>query len=167
MPATTPRPPSSEQVAAFDRTAWSRSIGIPGRNPRNPQFEGAQRDWLGHADIRSLRAGAASNRLQISPFFGRIAGIRSAFYFTPKRRFLAVGRPRPFRHRATRQCSGLFEPTDVSDSNPNPPIPGCGPMPCRRGEQRSLCALDPYFHSLRSPRLGRAQQEYEKNAIAS
>jgi hypothetical protein len=36
MPATTPRPPSSEQVAAFDRTAWSRSIGIPGRNPRNP-----------------------------------------------------------------------------------------------------------------------------------
>jgi len=37
MPATTPRPPSSEQVAAFDRTAWSRSIGIHGRNPRNPQ----------------------------------------------------------------------------------------------------------------------------------
>jgi hypothetical protein len=37
MPATTPRPPSSEQVAAFDRTAWSRSIGIPGRDPRNPQ----------------------------------------------------------------------------------------------------------------------------------
>jgi|SRR6266702_1744651 len=36
MPATTPRPPSSEQVAAFDRNAWSRSIGIPGRNPRNP-----------------------------------------------------------------------------------------------------------------------------------
>ncbi|MET4324138.1 hypothetical protein ABIC02_007930, partial [Bradyrhizobium sp. RT5a] len=30
------RPPSSEQVAAFDRNAWSRSIGIPGRNPRNP-----------------------------------------------------------------------------------------------------------------------------------
>jgi hypothetical protein len=30
------RPPSSEQVAAFDRTAWSRSIGIHGRNPRNP-----------------------------------------------------------------------------------------------------------------------------------
>ena len=26
----------SEQVAAFDRNAWSRSIGIPGRNPRNP-----------------------------------------------------------------------------------------------------------------------------------
>src|SRR5881396_3392273 len=38
MPATTPRPPSSEQVAAFDRTAWSRSIGIPGRNPRNPHL---------------------------------------------------------------------------------------------------------------------------------
>jgi hypothetical protein len=38
MLATTPRPPSSEQVAAFDRTAWSRSIGIPGRNPRNPQY---------------------------------------------------------------------------------------------------------------------------------
>jgi hypothetical protein len=38
MPATTPRPPSLEQVAAFDRTAWSRSIGIPGRDPRNPQF---------------------------------------------------------------------------------------------------------------------------------
>ncbi|WP_219685548.1 hypothetical protein, partial [Bradyrhizobium canariense] len=37
MPATTLRPPSSEQVAAFDRNAWSRSIGIPGRNPRNPQ----------------------------------------------------------------------------------------------------------------------------------
>jgi hypothetical protein len=37
MPATTPRPPSSEQVVVFDRTAWSRSIGIPGRNPRNPQ----------------------------------------------------------------------------------------------------------------------------------
>src|ERR1700738_5461901 len=36
VPATTPRPPSSEQVAAFDRTTWSRSIGIPGRNPRNP-----------------------------------------------------------------------------------------------------------------------------------
>src|SRR5207249_2120251 len=36
MPATTPRSPSSEQMAAFDRTAWSRSIGIPGRNPRNP-----------------------------------------------------------------------------------------------------------------------------------
>src|SRR5258708_6534858 len=36
MPATTPRPPSSEQVAAFDRTAWSRSIGIHGRYPRNP-----------------------------------------------------------------------------------------------------------------------------------
>jgi hypothetical protein len=95
------------------------------------RFEGAQRYWLGHADIRSLRAGAASNRLQISPFFGRIAGIRSAFYFTRKRRFLAVGRPRPFRHRATRQCSGLFEPTDVSDSDPNPPIPGCGQ--CRAG----------------------------------
>jgi hypothetical protein len=31
------RPPSSEQVAAFDRNAWSRSIGIPGRNRRNPQ----------------------------------------------------------------------------------------------------------------------------------
>jgi DNA-directed RNA polymerase alpha subunit len=41
MPATTPRPPSSEQVAAFDRNAWSRSIGIPGRNPRNPQAEEA------------------------------------------------------------------------------------------------------------------------------
>ena len=39
MPATTPRPPSSEQVTAFDRTAWSRSIGIHGRNPRNPQLE--------------------------------------------------------------------------------------------------------------------------------
>src|SRR5712671_803443 len=37
MPATTPRPPSSEQVAAFDRNAWPRSIGMPGRNPRNPQ----------------------------------------------------------------------------------------------------------------------------------
>ncbi|MET4475486.1 hypothetical protein ABIB66_000001, partial [Bradyrhizobium sp. F1.13.3] len=37
MPATTPRPPSSEQVAAFDRNASSRSIGISGRNPRNPQ----------------------------------------------------------------------------------------------------------------------------------
>jgi hypothetical protein len=37
MPATTPRPPSSEQVAAFDRNAWPRSIGIPGRNRRNPQ----------------------------------------------------------------------------------------------------------------------------------
>jgi hypothetical protein len=36
MPATTPRPPSSEQVAAFDRNAWPRSIGIPGRNRRNP-----------------------------------------------------------------------------------------------------------------------------------
>ena len=24
-------------MAAFDRNAWSRSIGIPGRNPRNPQ----------------------------------------------------------------------------------------------------------------------------------
>ncbi|WP_146159837.1 hypothetical protein [Bradyrhizobium sp. MOS002] len=39
MPATTPRPPSSEQVAAFDRNAWSRSIGISGRNPRNPHHE--------------------------------------------------------------------------------------------------------------------------------
>jgi hypothetical protein len=29
----TPGPPSSEQVAAFDRTAWSRSIGISGRKP--------------------------------------------------------------------------------------------------------------------------------------
>src|SRR5260370_39528190 len=38
MPATTPRPPSSEQVAAFDRTAWSRSIGIHGRYPRNPHL---------------------------------------------------------------------------------------------------------------------------------
>jgi predicted transglutaminase-like cysteine proteinase len=38
MPTTTPRPPSSEQVAAFDRNAWSRSIGIPGRNPRNPHL---------------------------------------------------------------------------------------------------------------------------------
>ena len=28
MPATTPRPPSSEQVAAFDRNAWPRSIGM-------------------------------------------------------------------------------------------------------------------------------------------
>ena len=36
MPATTPRPPSSEQVAAFDRNAWPRSIGMPGRNRRNP-----------------------------------------------------------------------------------------------------------------------------------
>jgi serine/threonine-protein kinase HipA len=38
MPATTPRPPSSEQVAAFDRNAWPRSIGIPGRNRRNPHI---------------------------------------------------------------------------------------------------------------------------------
>jgi DNA mismatch endonuclease (patch repair protein) len=36
-PATTPRPPSSEQVAAFNRNAWPRSTGIPGRNRRNPQ----------------------------------------------------------------------------------------------------------------------------------
>src|SRR5215211_7050868 len=36
MPATTPRPHSPEQVAAFDRNAWPRSIGIPGRNRRNP-----------------------------------------------------------------------------------------------------------------------------------
>jgi hypothetical protein len=36
MPATATRPPSSEQVAAFDRNAWPRSIGIPGRNRRNP-----------------------------------------------------------------------------------------------------------------------------------
>jgi hypothetical protein len=43
MPATTPRPPSSEQVAAFDRNAWSRSIGIPGRNPRNPHRACRQR----------------------------------------------------------------------------------------------------------------------------
>ncbi|MGY4447814.1 hypothetical protein ACVWZR_002474 [Bradyrhizobium sp. i1.3.1] len=35
------RPPSSEQAAAFDRNAWSRSIGIPGRNPRNPQLVAA------------------------------------------------------------------------------------------------------------------------------
>jgi hypothetical protein len=39
MPATTPRPPSSEQVAAFDRNAWPRSIGIPGRNRRNPHAQ--------------------------------------------------------------------------------------------------------------------------------
>jgi hypothetical protein len=38
MPAATPRPPSSEQVAAFDRNAWPRSIGIPGRIRRNPHF---------------------------------------------------------------------------------------------------------------------------------
>jgi hypothetical protein len=47
MPATTPRPPSSEQVAVFDRTAWSRSIGISGRNPRNPHPDDAK------AEIRS------------------------------------------------------------------------------------------------------------------
>ncbi len=46
MPATTPRPPSSEQVAAFDRTAWSRSIGIPGRNPRNPHYGADQTVYL-------------------------------------------------------------------------------------------------------------------------
>jgi hypothetical protein len=48
MPATTPRPPSSDQVAAFDRNAWPRSIGIPGRNRRNPHFalgEAYQFDW--------------------------------------------------------------------------------------------------------------------------
>jgi hypothetical protein len=28
---------SSEQVAAFNRNAWPRSTGIPGRNRRNPQ----------------------------------------------------------------------------------------------------------------------------------
>ena len=38
MPATTPGRLRSEQVAAFDRNAWSRSIGIPGRNRRNPQI---------------------------------------------------------------------------------------------------------------------------------
>jgi hypothetical protein len=49
MPATTPRPPSSEQVAAFDRTAWSRSIGIPGRNPRNPHTPNEDIElWLKH-----------------------------------------------------------------------------------------------------------------------
>jgi hypothetical protein len=57
-----------------------------------------------------------------SPLFGRIVRIRSAFHFTRKRRLLALGRLRPFRHRATRPCSGSFEPTDVSDSDPNPPI---------------------------------------------
>src|SRR5215216_3564816 len=36
MPATTPGRLQSEQVAAFDRNAWPRSIGIPGRNRRNP-----------------------------------------------------------------------------------------------------------------------------------
>ncbi|UPJ79768.1 IS66 family insertion sequence element accessory protein TnpB [Bradyrhizobium sp. 183] len=25
-------------MAAFDRNAWSRSIGISGRNPRNPHY---------------------------------------------------------------------------------------------------------------------------------
>ena len=29
------RSPSSEKVAAFDRNAWPRSIGLPGRNRRN------------------------------------------------------------------------------------------------------------------------------------
>src|SRR5277367_2043472 len=42
MPANTPRPPSSGQVAAFDRNAWPRSIGIPGRNRRNPHI---RRQW--------------------------------------------------------------------------------------------------------------------------
>jgi hypothetical protein len=37
MPATTPGRLRSEQVAAFDRNAWPRSIAIPGRNRRNPQ----------------------------------------------------------------------------------------------------------------------------------
>src|SRR5262249_34005295 len=37
-PTTTPRPPSSEHVAAFDRNAWPHSIGIPGRNRRNRRF---------------------------------------------------------------------------------------------------------------------------------
>jgi hypothetical protein len=31
------RSPSSEKVAAFDRNAWPRSIGLPGWNRRNPQ----------------------------------------------------------------------------------------------------------------------------------
>ena len=46
MPATTPRPPSPEQVAAFDRNAWPRSIGIPGRNRRNPQITGDGDLWV-------------------------------------------------------------------------------------------------------------------------
>src|SRR5215467_7813618 len=32
------RSPSPEQVAAFDRNAWPRSIGFPGRSRRSPQM---------------------------------------------------------------------------------------------------------------------------------
>src|SRR6266851_2732973 len=58
MPATTPRPPSSEQVAAFDRNAWPRSIGIPGRNRRNPHAERAKPEEfaLSVANTAQLRA---------------------------------------------------------------------------------------------------------------
>jgi hypothetical protein len=61
MPATTPRPPSSEQVAAFDRTAWSRSIGIHGRNPRNPQFV-AQAKIIAPASAKNKPAISAALR---------------------------------------------------------------------------------------------------------
>jgi hypothetical protein len=48
MPATTPRPPSSEQVAAFDRNAWPRSIGILGRNRRNPHAANIEAGPVAH-----------------------------------------------------------------------------------------------------------------------
>ena len=56
----------------------------------------------------------------------------------------SCARRAPFRHRATHPRNGSFEPTDVSDSDPNPPIPSCA-LPLHAGEWRSLCALDPYF----------------------
>ena len=64
MPATTPRPPSSEQVAAFDRNAWPRSIGIPGRNRRNP-----------YLNFHLLR--------KIAPFSGKMGSRRNSSEGTP------------------------------------------------------------------------------------
>jgi hypothetical protein len=57
-----PRSLPSEKVAAFDRNAWPRSIGLPGRNRRNPHKATNSEDqyrWLTMSKFWIDRAKAA------------------------------------------------------------------------------------------------------------
>jgi hypothetical protein len=61
------RPPSSEKVAAFHWNAWPRSIGIPGRNRRNPQAVCRDNRWRPRGGLDSDEIKAAIVACQTDP----------------------------------------------------------------------------------------------------
>lgn len=112
MPATTPRPPSSEQVAAFDRNAWSRSIGISGRNPRNPHrpvqvcpfptraaFQRSRRGSAARDDLVARKPGTGQIRAPERRRAGRARELAQEFalVFIGRRRTCRRFRDRPRR----------------------------------------------------------------------